>query len=144
VDLERFVEAQAPAYAGALAELKRGRKESHWMWFVFPQIAGLGRSATARHYAIESFAEARAYLAHALLGPRLFECTEAVLAHRASSPEAIFGSVDATKLRSSMTLFEAAADEAGPFGEALEAFYGGERDAATLRLLSESGASGRR
>ena len=135
-DLDRFVEAQQRVYPLALAELRRGAKESHWMWFVFPQIAGLGLSPTARYYAIGSADEARAYLAHPLLGPRLRECTEKVLAHRDKPAEAIFGAIDAMKFRSSMTLFEAAADGAGRFGEALEAFYGGERDPATLRLLA--------
>jgi uncharacterized protein (DUF1810 family) len=110
------------------------------MWFVFPQIAGLGRSAMARRYAIGSLAEARAYLGHALLGPRLVEVTEAALAHRGRGAEAIFGPVDATKLRSSMTLFEAAASKAGPFGTALDAFFGGARDEATLGLLGKHGS----
>src|SRR3954463_1298348 len=90
-NLARFVEAQAPVYAGALAELGRGRKESHWMWFVFPQLAGLGHSEMARHYAVGSLVEARAYLGHAVLGPRLTECTEAILVHRDLTAEAIFG-----------------------------------------------------
>jgi uncharacterized protein (DUF1810 family) len=137
-DLDRFVKAQAGVYARALAELERGRKESHWMWFVFPQLAGLGRSETARFYAIGSAAEARAYLAHPLLGPRLGQCTEAVLAHRGRAAEAIFGAVDALKFRSSMTLFEAVAAAPEPFGEALAAFYGGARDEATLRRLRPS------
>lgn len=136
-DLERFVEAQAGTYAQALAELKGGRKESHWMWFVFPQVAGLGFSAMAQHYAIGSLAEARAYLAHPRLGPRLREATEAVLAHRDQSAEAIFGKVDAMKFRSSMTLFEAAAEGDGPFGAVLDAFYDGERDMATRGLLGQ-------
>ena len=135
-DLQRFVDAQEPVYPLALAELKRGSKESHWMWFVFPQIAGLGFSAMAQHYAIASLDEARAYLAHPLLGARLRESTEAVLAHRGQTAEAIFGKVDAMKFRSSMTLFEAASDGAGPFAAALDAFHGGERDGATLRLLA--------
>jgi uncharacterized protein (DUF1810 family) len=139
-DLERFVEAQERVYPIALAELQRGRKESHWMWFVFPQIAGLGFSPTAQYYAIGSEGEARAYLGHPLLGPRLEACARAVLAHRDLSPEAIFGGIDALKFRSSMTLFEAAADGGGPYGEALDAFYDGERDDKTLRLLGrESG-----
>jgi uncharacterized protein (DUF1810 family) len=136
-DLERFVEAQAATYAQALAELESGRKESHWMWFVFPQVAGLGFSAMAQHYAIGSLAEARAYLAHPRLGPRLREAAEAVLAHRDKSAKAIFGPLDAIKFRSSLTLFEAAAEGDGPFGAALDAFYGGERDAATRRLLGQ-------
>ncbi len=136
-DLERFVAAQSGVHAEALAELERGRKQSHWMWFVFPQIEGLGRSEMARHYAIASLGEARAYLDHALLGPRLLACTAAVLAHRDRPAEAIFGPVDALKFRSSMTLFEAAAGEAMPFGEALDAFYGGNRDPATLARLEQ-------
>ncbi len=134
-DLGRFVEAQEGIYGRVLAELREGRKQSHWMWFVFPQIAGLGSSPTARHYAIASADEARAYLAHPLLGARLTECTMAVLGHRGRSAEAIFGAVDAMKLRSSMTLFEAVAEAPAPFADALETFHGGERDAATLRLL---------
>lgn len=135
-DLERFVAAQQGTYAQALGELGQGRKESHWMWFVFPQIAGLGASPTARFYAIASAQEARAYLAHPLLGPRLRECIKAVLRHRGRSAEAIFGPVDAVKLRSSLTLFEAAADAPEMFAEALDAFYDGERDEATLRLVA--------
>jgi uncharacterized protein (DUF1810 family) len=137
-DLGRFVDAQQCVYNDALAELRRGRKESHWMWFVFPQLAGLGQSPTAQFYGIESSAEARAYLEHPLLGPRLRQCTRAVLAHAGQAPEEIFGGIDAMKFRSSMTLFEAVADAAEPFGAALEAFFEGERDAATLRLLGRS------
>jgi uncharacterized protein (DUF1810 family) len=134
-DLNRFVAAQEGIYPQALAELRAGRKRSHWMWFVFPQLAGLGRSPIAIFYAIASAGEARAYLAHPLLGPRLRECTEAVLAHRGRSPEAIFGVVDAMKLRSSMTLFEAMAAEPAPFAAILDGFFAGERDPATLELL---------
>jgi uncharacterized protein (DUF1810 family) len=134
-ELERFVAAQEGVYPRALAELSQGRKASHWMWFVFPQIAGLGRSATARFYAIGSAAEARAYLAHPLLGPRLRACAEAVLVHRDRGAEAILGAVDALKLRSSMTLFEAAAEDPAPFAAVLDGFFAGERDAATLGLL---------
>jgi len=133
--LDRFVEAQAAVWPRALAELERGRKESHWMWFVFPQIAGLGSSPTARHYAIVSADEARAYLAHPLLGARLHEGVAAMLAHRGASAEAILGGIDSLKFRSSMTLFEAVADDPAPFADALDAFYGGERDRATLGLL---------
>jgi uncharacterized protein (DUF1810 family) len=139
-DLERFVTAQAEVYSRALAELRRGRKESHWMWFVFPQIAGLGTSPTARHYAIRSAAEARAYLAHPLLGPRLMECTDIVLEHRGPSAEAIFGTIDAMKLRSSMTLFEAVAPEPDRFAKVLEMFHKGERDALTLAILERPAA----
>ena len=137
IDLERFVAAQAPVYGQALAELRRGRKESHWMWFVFPQIAGLGRSPTAVRYAIASLAEARAYLAHPLLGPRLVESAEAMLAHRGRGAEAILGPIDAVKLRSSMTLFEAAAEGAArkPFAACLDAFCGGARDPVTLARI---------
>jgi uncharacterized protein (DUF1810 family) len=140
-DLSRFVAAQAPVYEQALAELRRGRKESHWMWFVFPQLAGLGRSPTALFYAIPSLDEARLYLAHDLLGPRLVECTRIVLGHRGASAEAIFGAVDAMKLRSSMTLFEAAGGQE-PFAEALHLFFGGVRDPATLALLGRPGEGG--
>jgi uncharacterized protein (DUF1810 family) len=134
-DLSRFVAAQAPLYDQALAELRRGRKQSHWMWFVFPQLAGLGRSPTARFYAIASLDEARRYLAHDLLGPRLAECTRAVLGHRNLDAEAIFGAVDAIKFRSSITLFEAAGGSPDLFAAALDAFFRGERDPATLGLL---------
>lgn len=134
-DLDRFVAAQADTYAQALAELRGGHKRTHWMWFVFPQIAGLGRSPTAIFYAIASADEARAYLAHPLLGRRLLECTGAVLAHRGRSAESIFGPVDAMKLRSSMTLFEAVAHDPAPFASVLADFFDAERDPATLSLL---------
>lgn len=135
--LDRFVAAQEGVHARALAELRRGRKEGHWMWFVFPQVAGLGRSAAARFYALAGLAEARAYLAHPLLGPRLVEATEAVTAAPGAA-DAVLGPVDAVKLRSSMTLFEAAAADGGdpaPFRAALDRFFGGERDGETLRRL---------
>jgi uncharacterized protein (DUF1810 family) len=134
-DLDRFVAAQAEIYEQAFAELKAGRKQNHWMWFVFPQLAGLGHSPTARFYAIASAAEARAYLAHPLLGARLRACAEAVLAHRGRSAEAIFGSVDAMKLKSSMTLFEAVAGDPAPFAAVLDVFFDAERDPATLMRL---------
>ena len=136
--LGRFVTAQATTWDAALAELRAGAKHGHWMWFVFPQLAGLGHSPTARHYAIDDLAEARAYLAHPVLGPRLAEC--AALAVQASQPggrtaEQIFGPVDALKLRSSMTLFHRA-DPAQPvFGQALNQFFGGITDPATDQLL---------
>jgi uncharacterized protein (DUF1810 family) len=133
--LERFVAAQEDVYPRALAELRRGRKESHWMWFVFPQIAGLGRSETARFYTIASTVEAHAYLAHPVLGPRLRECAEAVLTHAGLSAETIFGPVDAVKLRSSMTLFAAMAADPAPFAAVLDAMFAGERDPATLGLI---------
>ena len=133
-DLDRFVDAQATTYAAALAELTRGRKTTHWMWFVFPQIAGLGHSAMAQRYAIGSAEEARAYLAHPLLGPRLAEATRAVAGARGSA-EAIMGGVDAVKLRSSLTLFAAVADDPAPFEAALDRLFGGERDPETMRRL---------
>jgi uncharacterized protein (DUF1810 family) len=120
-------------YDRALAELRHGRKTGHWMWFVFPQIAGLGRSDTAHFYAIRDAAEARAYLAHPLLGSRLIAATEAVVAAPGDA-EAILGGIDAIKLRSSMTLFAVVADNATPFVTALDRFFDGERDAATLAL----------
>ena len=136
--LERFVAAQRDIYPRALAELMRGRKASHWMWFVFPQIAGLGHSAMAVRYAIDDLAEARAYLAHPVLGARLCEAAGAMLAHAGTSAEAILGAIDAIKFRSSMTLFEAAAggEAKAPFSGCLVAFYGGERDPETLRRLT--------
>ena len=139
--LDRFVSAQEGVYGEALAELLAGDKRSHWMWFVFPQIAGLGHSPTARHYAIADLDEARAYLAHDRLGPRLAECTsrDAQLGGKDAAPKPILGGIDAMKFRSSMTLFEAAALESAggeDFSRALDAFYGGARDAATLRLLA--------
>jgi uncharacterized protein (DUF1810 family) len=134
--LDRFVEAQQGIYPTALAELEAGRKQSHWIWFIFPQLAGLGRSHNASYYGIQGAGEARAYLAHPILGPRLRECTEAVLAHTRSA-EQIFGPLDAMKFRSSMTLFEQAGSPEEPFGHCLEQFFGGERDPATLRLLED-------
>ena len=137
-ELDRFLSAQALVHDQALAELRRGRKTSHWMWFIFPQIAGLGHSETARFYAIRDAAEARAYLAHPLLGPRLIEATRTVTAAPGSAT-AILGEIDAMKLRSSLTLFAAVADDPVPFAVALARFYGGERDAATLDLLARDG-----
>jgi uncharacterized protein (DUF1810 family) len=136
-DLQRFVSAQAGSYETALQELRSGRKRSHWMWFVFPQLRGLGLSATAQFYGIGSLAEARAYREHPLLGPRLVETTLAMLQHQGSSAHAILGSPDDLKFRSSTTLF-ARVDPAGPFRAALDAFYRGEEDPATLRLLEGS------
>ena len=135
-DLERFVAAQEPVFPTALAELRAARKRTHWMWFIFPQLAGLGRSEMAQRYAITDLAEARAYLAHPLLGARLADCTDTMLgwADR-RSPEEILGSIDAMKFCSSMTLFEAAGGSAR-FGKALDAFCNGERDARTLSILA--------
>ena len=134
-DLQRFVDAQADVYADALAELRAGAKRSHWMWFFFPQIAGLGVSAMAQRYAIASRREAEAYLQHPLLGPRLIACTRAVLAVEGRSAHQIFGSPDDLKLRSSMTLFAAVA-EGGIFAEALRKYFGGRPDEATLKALA--------
>ncbi|NUZ05864.1 DUF1810 domain-containing protein [Piscinibacter koreensis] len=136
-DLQRFVVAQAPVHARALAELRAGRKTTHWMWFVFPQLTSLGRSATARHYGIASAAEARAYLDHALLGRRLRECVDALLALPGGSAHEIFGSPDDLKLRSSLTLFAFVAPDEQRFAAALDRFFDGAPDAATLALLRE-------
>jgi len=133
-DLDRFLEAQADSYTTALAEVRHGAKRSHWMWFIFPQIAGLGSSAMARRYAIQSLDEARAYLAHPVLGARLREITGALQDLPPTAPEAVFGAIDAVKLRSSLTVFEAAGDDA-MFGAALDRWFGGERDAATLARI---------
>ena len=135
--LERFVSAQnrADTFATALDELRAGRKRSHWMWFVFPQIAGLGQSSISQTYAISSLDEARAYLAHPILGPRLTESARIVAELDGLTAQEIFGGIDAIKLRSSMTLF-AYADSANPiFGQVLEAYFGGVPDDATERLL---------
>ena len=135
--LERFVTAQneGGTYDAAVDELRAGRKRSHWMWFVFPQIAGLGQSPTSRHFAISSLDEARAYLAHPVLGPRLIEAAQIVAELDGRTADEIFGGIDATKLRSSMTLF-AYVDSANPiFGQVLEAYFGGIPDGATERLL---------
>jgi uncharacterized protein (DUF1810 family) len=136
-DLERFVAAQMPVMALVRAELAAGRKRSHWMWFVFPQLAGLGFSAMAATYAIASLDEARAYLAHPVLGPRLVDCTRLVLAAEGGDAHAIFGSPDDLKFRSSMTLFALAAPDERAFVEALAKFFGGKADAKTLLLLNE-------
>jgi uncharacterized protein (DUF1810 family) len=142
VDLERFVAAQGPVFEAALNELKAGQKRSHWMWFVFPQLRGLGSSPKAKFYGIKSIEEARAYLAHAVLGPRLVLCTETVLAIKDRSPNAIFGSPDDLKFRSSMTLFALAAGDAeSPFHQALRQFWDNRVDERTLALLGEGAAS---
>ncbi len=133
-DLERFTSAQQSVFERALAELIAGRKQGHWIWFIFPQMAGLGRSADASYFGIRSLDEARAYLLHPLLGSRLRQCAAAMLAHD-DPAEAILGSLDAIKFRSSMTLFDLAGSPADPFGLCLDKFFAGERDPATLRLL---------
>ena len=136
-DLDRFVDAQdaGGTFDQALAELRAGRKTSHWMWFVFPQVAGLGSSAMAQRYAISSLAEARAYLAHPVLGPRLVECAEAVLSHSDRTAREILGSPDDVKLRSSMTLFALASGSETVFQRVLDAFFAGEKDPRTVALL---------
>ncbi len=134
-ELDRFVEAQRPVYRQALEDLVRGKKRGHWMWFVFPQLRGLGRTSTASFYGISGREEAEAYLAHPLLGARLHECTAAVLDHAGRrSAEQMLGFTDALKFRSSMTLFEAVAEEPTLFAQALDAFYDGERDLMTLDM----------
>ncbi len=139
-DLGRFVTAQAPIFETALAELRAGRKRSHWMWFVFPQLRGLGHSSTARFYGIGSIEEARAYLAHPLLGPRLGLCTRIVLTSESSSLHAIFGSPDDMKFRSCMTLFSLATDDSNdPFRHALDRWCAGRPDEQTLVLLDAIG-----
>ncbi|PYY36315.1 DUF1810 domain-containing protein [Curtobacterium sp. MCPF17_046] len=134
-DLDRFVTALQGVHETALAELRSGRKRSHWMWFVFPQVAGLGRSSTARHYAVTGLPEARAVLAHPVLGPRLLDAAAAAVDAPADSAEDLFGGIDAVKARSSMTLFARAADDPAPFRAVLERWFGGHEDPATLRLL---------
>ena len=136
--LQRFVDAQEAVYPAVCAELSRGRKTSHWMWFVFPQLAGLGRSGTARFYGLANAPHARAYRAHATLGARLVECSQLVLAVHGRTAHDIFGSPDDLKLCSCMTLFEAAVPEVPVFGEVLERFYRGTRDPQTLAMLRQA------
>lgn len=134
-DLERFVAAQAPDFDHALAELRSGRKRSHWMWYIFPQLRGLGASSMSRFYGISDLAEARAYLSHPLLGPRLREAAEALLLTEGLSAHEIFGSPDDLKLRSSATLFARASMADSPFERLLSKFFDGEPDPATLERL---------
>ena len=140
-DLDRFVAAQDPVWDAVRAELAAGAKRTHWMWFVFPQLAGLGRSGMARFYGIASHAEALAYWRHPLLGARLREACDLLLPHAHRGAEAVLGPVDALKLRSCLTLFEQVAPEEPVFADALDDFYAGERDAATLALLGAAGGS---
>ena len=135
-DLDRFVQAQEGVYPDVLAELRRGRKTSHWMWFVFPQLSGLGSSAMARLYALADLEEARAYLAHPLLGDRLRECTQAAVGPGGRSASQVFGFPDDLKFRSSMTLFERADPVTAVFAKALDGLCDGERDKATLEKLT--------
>ncbi len=143
-DLERFVQAQdaGGTYQRALVELRAGRKLSHWMWFVFPQIAGLGRSSTSRHYAIASPAQARAYLGHPILGARLREAAGAVMALSGLSAEEVFGPLDAQKLRSSMTLFMRADPGETLFAELIDRYFAGRADPVTDELLAAGDCAG--
>jgi uncharacterized protein (DUF1810 family) len=143
-DLARFVLAQQGTYERALAEIASGTKRSHWMWYVFPQIAGLGVSATSRKFAIKSLAEARAYLRHEILGPRLVACAEAALAVEGRSARQVFGSTDELKLRSSATLFAQVAPAGSVFHRLLDKYFGGDADDATLQILAVSAASSAR
>ena len=133
--LDRFVVAQERDYIRALAELRAGRKETHWMWYIFPQMRGLGSSVMSQRYGIGGLAEAQAYMAHPLLGARLRACASAVLAHKNTSASAIFGSPDDLKLASSATLFARALGGPSPFTQILIQFFNGHEDAETLRLL---------
>jgi uncharacterized protein (DUF1810 family) len=137
-DLQRFVDAQAPVMPRVEAELRTGRKASHWMWFVFPQLRGLGRSEMAERYGIASLDEARAYLAHPVLGKRLRDCCTLALAVQGNDAHAIFGSPDDSKFRSSLTLFHRAAPEEPVFADCLRKYYEGAEDPATLALLASS------
>jgi uncharacterized protein (DUF1810 family) len=134
-NLARFVKAQDDTYSQAIAELKRGRKTSHWMWFIFPQVEGLGLSPTSVKYAIHGTEEAEAYLEHPVLGPRLEECCQAILALQGRSAHEIFGSPDDMKLRSSMTLFAAVSPDGSIFEKVLRKYFDGERDEKTLEVL---------
>jgi uncharacterized protein (DUF1810 family) len=139
-DLRRFVETQTTTYEGALAELRRGRKASHWMWYIFPQIAGLGMSAMSQHYSISCLDEARAYLEHPVLGPRLIECIEAMNAVEDRTAYEILGPPDDMKFRSCLTLFAAAAPDNKIFAEALGRYFAGETDPLTLEKLGRPAA----
>lgn len=134
--LQRFVDAQRPVYAAVLSELRSGRKRSHWMWFIFPQVAGLGHSVTSERFAVSSLAEAVAYLAHPTLGSRLRECAELVADIKGGSIAEIFGHPDDLKFHSSMTLFSRAAPREPIFAACLQKYFGGELDAQTLSRLS--------
>jgi uncharacterized protein (DUF1810 family) len=136
-DLARFATAQEGVYKRALAEIQAGNKQTHWMWFIFPQIDGLGFSSTAKHYAIKGPEEARRYLAHPALGPRLRECAEAILAAEGRSASEILGTPDDLKLKSSMTLFETVGGQNSVFGRVLDKYYQGKRDTRTLDILAE-------
>lgn len=136
-DLNRFIEAQQGSYDVALAEIRAGHKRTHWMWYIFPQVAGLAFSSMSQKYAIQSVAEANAYLQHPILGPRLIACTQAALAVEGKSANQIFGSPDDLKLKSSATLFTAVSPEGSVFERLLEKYYQGQRDERTLKLLAQ-------
>lgn len=136
-NLQRFVDAQESAYDVALEELRKGRKHSHWIWYVFPQLKGLGYSATSKFYGVAGVAEARAYLAHPVLGNRLLEAIRTLLTHRYLKAEHVLGDVDALKFRSCLTLFSLVDPSEKIFTDALEIFFGGELDARTIKLLED-------
>jgi len=141
-DLDRFIEAQEESYPAALAELEEGAKQTHWMWFIFPQLRGLGKSSTAQFYGLADRAEAQAYLEHPVLGDRLRNCTQAILRHaKARSAREILGSPDDLKFRSCMTLFAVVAPHEPLWAHALDAFFAGQRDPLTLKLLRTSSAT---
>ena len=136
-NLYRFIDAQEDVYHKVIQELRNGKKETHWMWFIFPQIAGLGYSSTAKYYALQNVDEAREYFAHPTVGARLLECTEIVLAHKGISALTIFGNIDEMKLRSSMTLFTHVAGPDSLFQQALDMHFDGEQDHRTLDILAK-------
>jgi uncharacterized protein (DUF1810 family) len=139
-NLKRFVEAQDPVYDAVLGELERGHKRTHWMWFVFPQLAALGSSTTAKHFGIHSLEEARAYLRHPILGERLRRCCEIVASVQGRTAHEVFGYPDELKFKSCLTLFELAAPQEPVFARCLQKYYGGERDERTLALMQEARA----
>lgn len=138
-NLQRFLDAQERDYQTALAEITDGQKRSHWMWYIFPQYEGLGFSSTSRHYAIKSLEEAKAYLDHSILGPRLLECMDALLSINDKSARAIVGSPDDMKLKSSMTLFAHVSPDGSVFEEVLDRYFDGQRDQKTLKLVGCGG-----
>ena len=137
MSMERFVSAQSMMYETALSEIRGGRKKSHWMWYIFPQIAGLGMSSMAQYYAIADLAEAKEYIQHSLLGPRLIEISNALLTLEGNNPTMLMGYPDDMKLRSSMTLFMLAAPEESVFKKVIDKYYGGETDKRTIELLNQ-------
>ena len=137
-NLNRFLEAQESTYQTALSEITNGKKRSHWMWYIFPQVAGLGFSETSQYYGIKTIAEAKAYLNHPVLGKRLIEISEVLLTINGKSANQVFGSPDDMKLKSSMTLFAAISDEDSVFNKVLEKYFDGKEDAKTLQLLKNN------